>query len=279
MLAVLQLCATADTRANLANALAMVRRAAANEAKFICLPEAFDYIADPSATTAPPPPPQPERIDTGERTRAFKQLARELGVWISLGGMHEKPVEEEDAQGKHYNSHVVINALGDVCAVYRKIHLFDAQVDNGYKESNTTLAGRGELQVVANTPVGTVGLTTCYDVRFPVLFQTLRDLGCDVILVPAAFAMATGEAGHWHTLLRARAIENQVYIAAAAQVGRNHSFRECFGHSLVVDPFGKVEVDLQREHNAIGYCHVSLPLVRATRAHMPVQQHRRQARY
>ncbi|KAH9260690.1 hypothetical protein BASA81_001157 [Batrachochytrium salamandrivorans] len=274
MLAVLQLCATADVRANLANALAMVRRAAANDARFICLPEAFDYIVDPQAPTSP----QPERIDTGERTWEFKKLAKELGVWISLGGMHEKPVEE-DGQGKHYNSHVVINALGDVCAVYRKIHLFDAQVDNGYKESNTTLPGRGELQVVENTPVGTVGLTTCYDVRFPVIFQKLRDLGCDIILVPAAFAMTTGEAGHWHTLLRARAIENQVYIAAAAQVGSNHSSRECFGHSLVVDPFGKVMVDLQRNCNEIGYCPISLPLVHSTRMLMPVQQHRHKAQY
>ena len=169
MLAVLQLRATADVVANIARAVTLVRRAALEEkAQFICLPEAFDYIVDTKAPISERPLPEPLE---GARVQTFVNLAKELKVWISLGGVHEMRKD-----GKQHNSHVIVDDLGKIRAVYRKLYLFDAKVENGYLESATVAPGDG-LVVVKDTPIGTVGLSTCYDVRFPAMFAAMRDAG------------------------------------------------------------------------------------------------------
>ena len=264
MIAVLQYCATADVAHNIGKASRLVSQAASQGAKFICLPEAFDYIVDPSLT---PSPCAPQPL-TGDRVTHFSSLAKELNVWISLGGIHEQAPNQ-----KQYNTHVILDAKGMIRSTYRKIHLFDAMVEHGFKESNKTLAGH-EVIMCKDTPVGNVGLTTCYDVRFPAMYEILREWSCDVILVPAAFTTATGEAGHWEVLLRARAIENQVYIVAAAQVGSHYAKRTSFGHSMVVDPFGRVLVNLKREPEGIGIAEVSTLELERVRSNMPVYLHR-----
>jgi predicted amidohydrolase len=275
-LAVLQFRATSDVASNIIRASKLVRQAAMEtKASFICLPEAFDYIVDFQAPLEHRP--QPELVYGGERVKTFLDLAKELKIWISLGGIHELS-HERSAQGimKQYNSHVIVDDKGSIRAIYRKIHLFDAKVEGGYQESATVVPG-DKLVVVKDTPIGTVGLSTCYDLRFPAMFSAMRDAGADVILVPSAFTKTTGIA-HWHTLLRARAIENQVYVAAAAQIGVHNSVRASFGHSLVVDPFGSIVIDLGNEsEDLMGAWEISKATIEAVRLQMPVQEHRHKA--
>jgi predicted amidohydrolase len=275
-LALIQMCSTADKARNLATLSRLIRTAASRNAKFVCGPESFDYVG----------PGEPEPL-SGPMIAGLCALARSERVWLSLGGFHELPPGQSSA-GKINNTHVVIDDGGSVRAVYRKLHLFDASVDGGWcvpsvlrahaprrrKESDTTSPGE-QLVVVQNTPVGTVGLTTCYDVRFPEQYLALAQAGAQVILVPSAFMPTTGQA-HWHTLLRARAIENQVYICAAAQAGVHSERRSSFGHSLAVDPFGKVLLDLGQEGlEQVATCEVDVDLLREVRGRMDMQASRR----
>ncbi|HJL02201.1 MAG TPA: carbon-nitrogen hydrolase family protein [Polyangiaceae bacterium LLY-WYZ-15_(1-7)] len=173
-----------------------------------------------------------------ERCRA---LAREHGVELVLGGFWEKHPQDP---GRAYNACVHLAADGSVGAVYRKIHLFDVELSDGttLRESETVAAG--EAPVVADTVAGKLGLTVCYDVRFPELYRRLVDLGATAVAVPAAFTLHTGK-DHWHVLLRARAIESQCYVLAAAQTGRHvqsdgRGRRVSYGHALIADPWGTV---------------------------------------
>jgi predicted amidohydrolase len=208
----------------------------------------------------------------------YQALAKEHGVWLSLGGFHEKI----DGHGeKIANTHVVISgADGSIVDTYRKIHLFDVNYDGGYKESNSTIRG-DRVVVVENTPIGTVGLSTCYDLRFPRMYEILRDQGASVLLIPSAFMVTTGRA-HWEVLLRARAIESQCYVIASAQVGKHNEditkpgdrLRESYGHSLVVDPFGAVIADLGTEHPALQIVDLNCEQQAEVQARMPVKEHR-----
>ncbi|CAI7904775.1 unnamed protein product [Closterium sp. NIES-53] len=161
-----------------------------------------------------------------------------FSIWLSLGGFQE--AGGPDAGKRFFNTHVLVDDTGTIQAAYRKIHLFDVNVPGGpvLTESNSTLPGSSVVS--AMSPVGRLGLTVCYDLRFPELYQRLRfDHHCDVLLIPAAFTQKTGEA-HWEVLLRARAIECQCYVIAAAQAGRHNDLRDSYGHALVVDPWGRV---------------------------------------
>ncbi|HET9629090.1 MAG TPA: carbon-nitrogen hydrolase family protein [Novosphingobium sp.] len=173
---------------------------------------------------------------------AVREAAAKAGIWVAIGSL---AVRGEDGPDSRYaNRSFVIDAVGSIRARYDKIHMFDVDLSTGesWRESNAYEPGEA-LGVVEGTPVGRLGLTICYDVRFPALFEALGQRQCDAIAIPAAFTVPTGKA-HWHLLQRARAVEASAYVIAAAQVGRHEDGRETYGHSLVVDPWGEVLLDM-----------------------------------
>ncbi|MCR9277586.1 MAG: carbon-nitrogen hydrolase family protein [Pseudomonadaceae bacterium] len=233
--AAVQLCATDDVGRNLSVLENLIRRAADDGASAIFLPEAFSYIGSgrgklAMAESAP---------GTGPAYTLLASLAEELCVDVIAGGFHEASPQPDQT----YNTCLHITRDGELAASYRKIHLFDVALDDGTElnESRGTIAGN--QMVTSELEVGLLGLTICYDLRFPTLFQDLMNAGCSVITVPSAFTKSTG-AAHWHTLLRARAIECQSYIVAPAQHGAHNSRRVSFGHSLIIDPWGEVIAEL-----------------------------------
>ena len=200
---------------------------------------------------------------------AVREAAKVAGIWVHLGSLALL-----GEGGKLVNRGFVIDAGGGIRARYDKIHLFDVDLPTGesWRESAVYDAGR-EAVVVRDTPVGTLGLTICYDLRFPALFERLSEAGADVIALPAAFTVPTGKA-HWQVLLRARAIESEVYVVAAAQAGHHEDGRETHGHSLVADPWGKVIVEMAREPGLV-FAEVDPARTAEVRARIPVLEHRR----
>ena len=201
---------------------------------------------------------------------AVREAARQAGLWVHLGSLALK------GEGQRLvNRGFVIDDSGDVRARYDKIHLFDVDLASGesWRESASYEAGR-ETVIVRDTPVGSLGLTICYDLRFPALFAALAEAGVDVISVPAAFTVPTGKA-HWELLLRARAIECQTFIVAAAQGGAHEDGRETYGHSLVADPWGTMLLDMGGAHGTVGFADIDLGRIAEVRAQLPALQHRR----
>lgn len=198
-------------------------------------------------------------------------------MWLSLGGFHERGHDWESDR-RIYNSHIIINDKGDIISVYRKSHLFDVELPEkgvSLKESAFTIPGPS-LTSPVQTPIGKVGLGICYDLRFPELSAALQRHGAEILTYPSAFTVATG-AAHWEVLLRARAIETQCFVLAAAQVGRHHEKRSSYGHALAVDPWGEVLGDCGGEKPGMVLVEIDLEKVRSTRRNMPVRQHRRDA--
>ena len=196
----------------------------------------------------------------------FSSLARENGVWLMVGAV---PQASPDTEPRLRSSLLVFNDQGKQLARYDKRHLFDVSVDDGqgrYTESERFAPGK-EI-VVLDTPVGRVGLSICYDLRFPEHFQALRDAGAEIIVIPAAFTYTTGEA-HWQTLLRARAIEQQCYVVAANQCGWHDAKRQTWGHSQIIDPWGRVLVELQHEVG-VAQAEMDQALVADVRKRMPL---------
>jgi len=202
--------------------------------------------------------------------RAVRTAALEAGIWVHLGSLALK-----GEGGKLVNRGFVIDDLGEVRGRYDKIHLFDVDLPSGesWRESAMYQAGT-EAVVVRGTPVGTLGLTICYDLRFPELFQRLSDAGAEVIAVPAAFTVPTGRA-HWQVLMRARAIEAELFIVAAAQAGHHEDGRDTYGHSLVADPWGEVSLEMDGAPG-LGFADIDLARIVEVRARIPVHQHRRE---
>jgi predicted amidohydrolase len=229
--AVVQMTSTDDVDANLATAAKFVAAAAEQGAELVALPENFAFLR---RDDAPIPCAQP--LD-GSIVTALRGWARAHRVWLVGGTFHESI----PGDARVSNTSVAIAPTGDVVAVYRKIHLFDvdltAQGGAAYRESDRVACG-SELATF-ETPFGVVGLSVCYDVRFPELYRRLVDRGARMLCVPAAFARETGR-DHWEVLLRARAIENQCYVVAPAQCGEHPGGRLTYGRSMIVDPWGLV---------------------------------------
>jgi deaminated glutathione amidase len=200
---------------------------------------------------------------------AVREAAAQAGLWVHLGSLAVR-----GADGRYANRGFVIDPAGAVRATYDKIHLFDVDLPTGesWRESAAYAPGT-TLSVVDGTPVGRLGLSICYDLRFPALFAALAEAGADTIAVPAAFTVPTGLA-HWHILLRARAIEAGLFVVAAAQAGHHEDGRETFGHSLVVDPWGEVLSD-QGDQPGLAFCDIDLKRIADVRARVPALQHRR----
>ena len=206
----------------------------------------------------------------GDRVLALcRRAARDQRIWVHLGSLAVL-----DAGGKLANRAFVIDPTGEIRARYDKMHLFDVDLPTGesWRESATYSAGESAV-IVDSTPLGKLGLTICYDVRFPSLFARLAEAGADAIAVPAAFTVPTGEA-HWHVLLRARAIEAGLFVIAAAQVGAHADGRRTYGHSLVVDPWGEILLDMGKEAG-VGFADIEPQRLAEVRSRLPALRHRR----
>jgi deaminated glutathione amidase len=231
-IALIQMTSGLSPAANAAEAVRLVRDAAAQGAQFILTPEMTGLLDGKRERMM-----AQARDESGDATlAALRDGARDTCCWILLGSV---PILRDD---KCVNRSFLINDSGDIIARYDKIHRFDVDLPNGerYRESNSYHAG--DMSVLAATPWGALGLTICYDVRFPNLYRRLAKSGAAMISVPAAFTQTTGEA-HWHILLRARAIETGSFILAPAQTGHHEDGRNTFGHSLVVSPWGEILAD------------------------------------
>jgi predicted amidohydrolase len=200
---------------------------------------------------------------------AVREAAADRRIWVAIGSL---AVMRED--GRWANRSLLIDDQGEIAARYDKIHMFDVQLETGESWRESAAYAAGESIVTAETPAGRLGLTVCYDIRFPALFEDLGRQFCDLIAIPAAFTVPTGKA-HWHVLQRARAIEASAYVVAAAQVGRHADGRETYGHSLVVDPWGEVLLDLGGEAPALGFAEIEPSRIAQVRRQLPSLVNRR----
>jgi hypothetical protein len=199
---------------------------------------------------------------------AFRDIARALGIYVHVGSLAVKVSADKAA-----NRAILIDRKGEVAARYDKIHMFDVDLAGGesYRESRNYRPG--DIAVVADLPWGRLGITVCYDLRFPALYRALAEAGATMLSVPSAFTRQTGEA-HWHVLLRARAIENGSFVLAAAQGGRHENGRETYGHSLIVDPWGRILAEGGTEPGVVMGT-LELSEVAAARGRIPSLQHGR----
>ena len=264
--ACVQLNSRDDKAANVAAAAELVRRAAAAGARLVALPETWTYKGSHSRLAG-----EAEDID-GPSNKVLVGLARELGVYVLAGSLYELT----EQAGHYYNTSVLFDPAGEPLAVYRKLHLFDAVSGTKvYRESDDQLPG-DEL-VVAEVDGVKVGLSICYDLRFPELYRALALHGARIVLVPSAFTEHTGR-DHWEVLLRARAIENGCFVVAPDQWGVHGEGRLCHGRSMIVDPWGTV---LARAADGVGWCDAELDLeaVDRVRGQLPALRHRRPELY
>jgi predicted amidohydrolase len=254
-----------DPKAN-ADALAgAIADAAKGEAAMLFTPEMSGLLDRDSKRAAGNLRPEEEDAVLA----ACCAAAAEHGIWLHIGSL---AILVDD--GKVANRGFVIDRLGKIRARYDKIHLFDVDLPTGESWRESAVYRAGESAVVVNgTPVGKLGLTICYDLRFPTLFARIAEADADVISVPAAFTVPTGRA-HWHTLLKARAIEAGLFVVAAAQAGRHEDGRQTYGHSLVVDPWGEVLLDMGDEVG-VGFAEIDLARISEVRSRIPALNHRR----
>ena len=196
--------------------------------------------------------------------------ARDAGLWVALGSL---AVDRGD--GRWANRTFLIDPEGAIAARYDKIHMFDVQLATGESWRESAAYAPGQEVVTAETPLGRLGLAVCHDVRFPALFEALGRKGCDAIAIPAAFTVPTGKA-HWHLLMRARAVEASAYVIAAAQVGTHQDGRQTYGHSLVIDPWGEVMLDMGGEAPGLGFADLDPARIAEVRAQLPSLANRRE---
>lgn len=261
--AAIQMLAGDDKTANLAEAERWIREAASRDARVVALPEVFIWrgVKKRERDNAESiPGPASERLGA---------LARELGIYL-LGG---SILEAIPGSAKSYNTSLLFSPEGALVATYRKVHLFDVDLSEGVSTRESDTRQSGERSVVAQTPLCSMGLSICYDVRFPELYRALSANGAQLVFVPSAFTAYTGQA-HWETLLRARAIENQLYIVAPAQFGKSANSFETHGHSMIVDPWGQVIAELADGPGVIS-AEIDLDFLARVRSELPALSHRK----
>jgi predicted amidohydrolase len=262
---VVQMTSVDDLAANLASAEGLVREAAARGAELVALPENFAYLRREGR-----PIPCAQSLE-GEVVTRLRAWARELSVWL-VGGSFPEAIPGDT---RVHNTCVCCSPEGEIAAVYRKIHLFDvdlrARGGDAYAESSAVAAG--EDLALLETPYGGVGLSICYDLRFPELYRALAARGARFLAVPSAFTPQTGK-DHWEVLLRARAIENQAYVLAPAQCGRHSESRSSHGRSLIVDPWGVILAQAADEPGVI-LADCSPERQQHVRDSLPALRHRR----
>lgn len=263
--AVIQLSCTSDEQANWAMARELIERAAGSGALLVTTPENTNFLGPHSEKVR-----RAEGLN-GETCQRFGDLAHELGIHLLLGSFNERSEDPE----RCYNTSVLFGPDAERIAVYRKMHLFDVDVSDQVRFSESVTVTPGRETVVVETDLGRLGLSICYDLRFPELYRRLLDEGAEILMVPSAFTLTTGK-DHWEVLVRARAIENQCYVLAPAQFGRHddEGLRESYGHAMIVDPWGHV-VTMVSDGPGIGLAEIDLEMVQRTRQAMPVSSHRR----
>jgi deaminated glutathione amidase len=261
--AAVQMTSGADKAANVETATRLVRKAAERGARLIGLPEAFVWMGPDAGRIA-----SAEALD-GPTLSRMASLARELRVTLLAGSI----LEGGAPGGRAYNTSVLFGPDGGRLAVYRKIHLFDVEVGDGATYRESSAVAPGAEVVVAETEIGKVGLSVCYDLRFPELYRRHAEAGATVLTVPAAFTATTGK-DHWEVLLRARAIENQCHVIAPAQWGRHSEKRVTYGHAMVVDPWGLV-IARASEGEGLALGPVDPALTARIRRDLPCLAHRR----
>lgn len=256
-----------DLAANLTTVRAMLREAAANGAQWVLTPE-YTLMMDGSGRVmrdnALP-------ADGGASLLELRALAKELNVWLLIGSLTLRTGDEADT--RIVNRSFLVSNEGEVAATYDKIHMFDVTLPDGKVIRESSAYRPGDRAVVADTSLGKVGLTICYDLRFPQLFRTLAQAGAAIITVPSSFQRQTGKA-HWHALLQARAIENACFVIAPAMCGEHAGNRQTFGHSLVVNPWGEVIAD-GGEGAGIVYTEIDVTRVAKVRGMIPSLTHDR----
>lgn len=265
-IALCQMNSRGDVAANDAEALRLLREAADGGADLAALPEVWPAQGsreEMHAAAEPIPGPRVDRLCG---------VARDAGMWIAAGSVLEA------AEGRVFNTSVVIDDRGEIVASYRKIHLFDVEPPGSPPFRESTVFAAGHDVVSTATPFGRIGLSICFDLRFPELYRMLAVAGAEIVLVPSSFREATGR-DHWEVLLRARAIEDQVVVIAAAQWGpwgSERAGRQAYGHSMVVDPWGRVLADAG-EGVGVTFCDVDLEEIHRVREALPVLGARRLA--
>jgi len=262
--ALIQLRSGTDMARNVAEASALIREAAGQGASFVATPE-MTNILEPDRPRLRSLA-KPEREDAS--VAAFSVLAQELGLWLNIGSLALQGPGE-----KLVNRSLLFTPDGGIAARYDKIHLFDVDLPTGESLRESHAYDGGAEAVLVETPLGAIGLTICYDMRFPHLYRALAKAGAKLFTVPSAFTVPTGRA-HWHVLLRARAIETGSFILAAAQGGRHESGRETYGHSLIVSPWGEVLAEAGTEPGIV-IADIDLAQADLARARIPALVHDR----
>lgn len=254
-----------DPDANAVRLLAAMAEAKAGGADMLFTPEMSGLLDQDRRRAAS------HLSDEGEDRvlAAVRSAAREQGLWVHLGSLALKG----GSDGRLVNRGFMIDDSGAIRARYDKIHLFDVDLPTGESWRESAAYAPGERSVIATTPWARIGLSICYDMRFPDLYRALSDAGAELLSVPAAFTVPTGKA-HWHVLLRARAVEAGAFVVAAGQTGRHEDGRATFGHSLVVDPWGEVLLDMGEEEG-VGFADIDLTRLADVRARVPALRHRR----
>ncbi|MCP5396715.1 MAG: carbon-nitrogen hydrolase family protein [Sphingomonadaceae bacterium] len=265
-IAVLQMTAGIDPTENAAVLVDAVEQAAKGGAAMLFTPEMSGLLDRDRKRAAEHVVPEEE----SPVLAAVRWAAESQGIWVALGSL-----AVDAGEGKYANRALLVDPRGAVVARYDKMHMFDVDLATGesWRESNAYRAG--DHVVTAETPAGRLGLAICYDIRFPALFEALGNAQCDVIAIPAAFTVPTGR-DHWHVLQRARAIEASAYVVAAAQVGQHEDGRATYGHSLVVDPWGEVLLDLGGEAPGLGFAEINPERIAEVRAQLPSLANRRE---
>jgi predicted amidohydrolase len=253
-----------DPEANARDLVAAVEEAAAGGAAILFTPEMSGLLDRDRARAAANLHSEAD----DPVLSAVRDSAARSGIWVHLGSL---AVRIEG--GKLANRSYLLSDGGQIRASYDKIHLFDVDLATGESWRESALYAPGGRTVVADSPVGRLGLSICYDLRFPDLYRALTDAGAQTLAIPAAFTVPTGRA-HWHVLLRARAIEAGVFVVAAAQSGRHEDGRDTYGHSLVVGPWGEILLDMG-EGGGVGFAELDLGEIDAVRARLPALRHRR----
>ncbi len=267
--AAVQMTSVSDVDKNLAQAEDLIQLAVNRGTELVCLPENFSFLGDESEKT---------RLSTeiAEKSEKFLITIAQRYQILLLGGGFPVPVTDSNNgnQGKMYNTALLIGREGEELARYRKMHLFDVNLPDGntYQESATVLAGSESPPVYVSEKYGNLGLSVCYDVRFPELYRHLSQNGANILFVPAAFTAFTGK-DHWQVLLQARAIENTCYVIAPAQVGMHTPRRQSHGHAMIVDPWGIVLADAG-DHIGVAIAEIQPSRLDQIRRQMPSLQHR-----
>ncbi|MEV4933208.1 carbon-nitrogen hydrolase family protein [Sphingobium sp. LSP13-1-1.1] len=264
--AIFQMTSGIDPAANAAAIADMAARAKAEGADMLFTPEMAGYLdRDRKRAAATLHSEGDDPVLAAVREAAAKQ-----GLWVHLGST---PLKDERSDGRWANRSFMIDDSGEIRARYDKIHLFDVDLATGESWRESSVYGPGERIVAVDTPWARMGMSVCYDMRFPDLYRALTNAGATVLLMPAAFTVPTGKA-HWHILLRARAIEAGCFVVAAAQTGRHADGRETYGHSLVVDPWGDIVLDMG-EPAGLALAEIDLSRVEDVRGRVPALANRR----